>query len=146
MTNFDIIGTLRTYAVAKGWVFLSGASWYQNYELSQATLTAGKIILAVDFDASPIIKNNKILQVKYNGLMMLGEKTETTGTAESSFDETYIQKYDARLLALMTLLASTIGDVACTNELDIDSLNFKVGLNKFDENADFVIATVNFTS
>ena len=144
MTNFDIIGTLRTYAASKGWVFLSGTSWYQNYELSQATLTAGKIILAVDFDASPTIKNSRIIGIKYTGLMMLGEKTESTGAAISSLDETYIQKYDARLLALMTLLASTIGDIACANELDIESLTFKVGLNKFDENADFSIATVNF--
>jgi len=141
MTNFDIIGVLRTYAAAKGWVFLSGASWYQNYELSQATLTAGKIILAVDFEASPVIKNKKVLQVNYSGLMMLGEKRESL--TESSLDETYIQKYDARLLALMTLLASTIGDIACTNELDIQNLSFKVGLNKFDENADFVIGTLN---
>ncbi len=144
MTNFDIIGTLRTYAASKGWIFLSGSNWYQNYELSQATLTAGKIILAADFDASPTIKNSRIIGIKYTGLMMLGEKTESTGAAISSLDETYIQKYDARLLALMTLLASTIGDIACANELDIESLTFKVGLNKFDENADFSIATVNF--
>ena len=143
MTKFDIIGTLRTYAAAKGWIFLSGASWYQNYQATQANLTVSTIVLGVDFDASPTIINKSITSIRYRGTMMLGRKKETT--TESSQDETFIQKYDNRLLALTPLLASTIGDVACTNELEVTSCDFKLGLNMLDENLDFVIGNVTLT-
>lgn len=143
MTNFDIIGVLRTYAATKGWIFLSGAEFYQNYELTQAALTANKVILGVMFTAKPTIKNKKVITIQYIGKMMLGEKRETT--TESSLDETFIQKYDRRLLALSTLLATTVGDVACTNELDISNINFDMKLNAFDENIDGVECSLTFT-
>lgn len=143
MTNFDIIGVLRTYAASKGWVFLSGAEFYQNYELTQAALTSNKIILGVFFTARPTIKNKKVISIQYVGKMMLGEKRETT--TESSLDETFIQKYDRRLLALSSLLATTIGDVACTNELDVNGLVFDMKLNAFDENIDGVECSLTFT-
>lgn len=144
MTNFDIIGTLRTYAAAKGWVFLAGDRPYQNYELSQSSLTKGKIVLGVDFQAKPEYVNGKIISISYTGIMRLGEKTELTGSAEASQDETFIQKYDARLFALMVLLGSTIGDIACTNELDVIGVDFPLTLNMFDEQVDFVGASLTF--
>lgn len=143
MTNFDLIGVLRNYAATKGWIFLSGAEFYQNAELTRATLTANKVILGVMFTAKPSIKNGKVISIQYNGKLMLGEKFETTTT--SSLDELFIQKYDRRLLTLMTLLATTIGDIACTNELDISGLNFDMKLNAFDENIDGVECSVTFT-
>ena len=143
MTNFDIIGVLRTYAASKDWVFLSGPDWSKNWELTQATLTSGKYILGVDFDATPTIRNKLVGQIKYNGTILLGEKFEST--TESSLDELFIQKYDRRLLTLTGALAAMVGDVACSNELDVDSINIKLALNKFDENIDYAIAEVTLT-
>lgn len=143
MTNFDIIGVLRTYAASKSWVFLSGAEYYQNAELTRAALTTNTIILGVFFTARPTIRNGKVISIQYVGKMMLGEKKEAT--TESSLDELFIQKYDRRLLALSTLLATTIGAVACTNELDVSGLVFDMKLNAFDENIDGVECSLTFT-
>lgn len=143
MTNFDIIGVLRTYAASKSWIFLSGPDWSKNWELTQATLTANKYILGVDFDATPTIRNKLIGQIKYSGTILLGQKFEST--TESSMDEVFIQKYDRRLLNLTQQLASMVGDIACSNELDVDSINIKLALNKFDENIDYAIADVTLT-
>lgn len=145
MTNFDIIGVLRTYATAKGWVFLSGENSYKNYELTQASLTKGKIVFAAECKSDVEQKNKTIIKIKYTCSLMLGEKTEATGIAVSSMDETYIQKYDARLLALTTLLATTIGDIACTNQLDISNYTMEENLNTFNENLDFIVTTVTLT-
>lgn len=142
MTNFDIIGVLRTYAASKGWVFLSGAEFYQNAELTRSTIAANQTILGVMFTARPTIKNKKVTSIQYVGKMFLGEKKETT--TESSLDELFIQKYDRRLLALSTLLATTIGDVACSNDLDVNGLVFDMKLNMFDENIDGVDCSLTF--
>ena len=140
MTNFDIIGVLRTYAASKGWVFLSGAEAYQNYEISQSELPTNKIIMGVRFTAQPVIRNKSVVSIRYIGVVMLGQKKETTTISE--LDETFIQKYDRRLLALSTLLSTTIGEVACNNELDVGNVNFEMILNRFDENIDCVDATL----
>lgn len=147
MTDFDLIGTLRTYSTTQGWIFLSGAEFYQNYELTRKALDEGigsnKYIFGARFSAKPTFKNGVIISIRYDGSLMLGQKAEPEGTY-SSLDETFIQKYDNRLLDLMTLLATTIESIACANELDVSNVNFDMIVNRFDENIDGVECSITF--
>lgn len=166
MNNFDLIGKLRTYASTNGWVFLSGTSAIQNYEASQNEYKNGQLVLAADFNAAPQFTNaGKISQITYNGILMLGIKLDDDGTpaieddeetpavdetevfsdgTPANLDETFIQKYDRRLLDLMTLLANHIAAFACANELDVTGADFRLETNKFDTNIDFVAGTITF--
>jgi len=166
MDKFDLIGSLRTYAATQKWVFLSGASSIQNCEASQNEYKNGQLVLAADFNASPQFTNaGKISQITYNGILMLGVKFDDDGTpaieddeetllidesetfndgTPASLDETFIQKYDRRLLDLMELLANHITLFACANELDVTNADFRLEINKFDTNIDFVAGTITF--
>lgn len=165
MQNYDIIGTLRTYATAKGWAFLSGDKFYQNYEADQHNYINNQNILAAEFSANTVFRNGGITSINYAGILMLGIKFDNDGTPNiidnpltplvdetanfndgtpANLDELFIQKYDRRLLSLMQLLSNTIIDFACTNELSISNANFTLALNKFDTNIDFAVCNVTF--
>lgn len=144
MTNFDLIGELRTYAAANSMQFLSGAQWNQNYEASQKDYENGQLVLTVDFEAVPVFSRGyKISEIRYEGVIALGRKFEETPTM-SSLDETFIQKYDNRLLDLMTMLSNAISDFACDNELEVLNVRMAMQLNKFDTNIDFIAASITF--
>jgi hypothetical protein len=137
MELFDLIGQLRSYAASQGWGFAAGDNFYQNIEVANQTLTAGQLVLTAEFNTSPSIVNGRVVQVTYSGSIMLGRKQDFDGQ-QSTLDETYIQKYDRRLLELMTLLANAIGDFTCTNELEITAIEFVHSINTFNTNIDFV--------
>ena len=142
MTNFDLIGELQTYAAAHSMQFLSGASFNQNYEASQNEYENGQLVLTAEFDAAPAFSAaGKIGSITYTGLLGLGRKFEEV-TTMSTLDETFIQKYNARLLELMQLLSVAIADFACENELEVTNCQMAMQLNKFDTNIDFVVATI----
>ena len=117
MNAFDIIGELHTYATTNSYIFLTGNNFYQNYEANVATITAGKLILACDFNANPEFNLSKIKSISYPGFIMLGIKHDSGGTT-ANLDETFYQKYTTRLYSLMGSLASLITTFACTNELE----------------------------
>jgi hypothetical protein len=153
MTQFDLIGALRTYATSKSWAFLSGENFFKNYEASKINYSPGQLILGVDpFIARPnFTKGGKVDQVSYSGLIMLGRKFESDlaplnpqVTTISNLDETFIQKYDRRIFELIGTLATNLGTFACANELDLTNCQFELGLNRLDENIDFVIASITF--
>jgi hypothetical protein len=81
--------------------------------------------------------------VRYTGSILLGRKVDADGT-DASLDETYLEKYDARLLELMQLLVIFIGQFGCDNELDIEGLELPHAINRFDSNIDFVGGNVTF--
>lgn len=143
MDKFDIIGALKTYAENQGWAFLSGQSWYQNYEASQHEYTDGQLVLGVDFDSIPTRRAGTISEISYSGTLILGRKFDSDETP-SSLDETFIQKYEARLLELTTLLSNMINAFSCEHELDVTGENIRMDLNKFDTNIDFVVETLTF--
>ena len=140
MDNFDIVGVLRTYATAQGWLFFYGSNAYQNFE-ADAAIYQEQLVLTADFTARPTYTNGRVMTIQYNGVVMLGRKSEIEGTL-SSLDETMIQKYDRRLLELMQLLSNALGSIACSNELEISSANFRLDINKFDTNIDFIAGEV----
>lgn len=165
MQVYDIIGALRTLATTNGWAFLSGSSSMQNYEASQNEYINGQLVLIAEFNARPIMtRAGKLDSIRYNGVVGLGIKFDDDGTdnieddpetpenetktfndgTPSSLDETFIQKYDRRLLTLMQTLSTNLLSFACANELTIVDADFRLELNKFDTNIDFVIGTITF--
>jgi hypothetical protein len=164
MTNFDLIGVLNSYCTTNNIVFLYGANWSQNYEASQHEYYNGQQVLLADFNASPVFGNGMaISEIRYTGVLALGIKFDNDGTdnitdneetpevdetqyfndgTPANLDETHYQKYTRRLLSLMSGLANIIQDIACVNELSVTNCNFRVDLNKFDENIDFVAADI----
>lgn len=146
MDNFDIIGALKSYADTNEMHFLSGSNWYQNYEASQNVYEDGQLVLACDFNASPVYsKSNALTEIRYDGVIMLGIKFDADGDA-ANLDETFYQKYISRLKYLMQQLNTTVQAVACANELTITSVRTTLDLNKFDTNIDFAAFQITFVS
>lgn len=143
MEHFKLLSTLKDYADGQNWHFLSGNNFNQNYEASQNEYNAGQLVLAVDFDAVPVFSAaGAVSEIRYVGVMALGQKVEEDELTRSNLDETFWQKYTLRLEALMTSLSVVLVTIACNNELEIQDVRFRMELNKFDTNIDFVAANV----
>jgi len=139
MEQFDIIGSLESYAISKGWRFLYGFDKFYNNIGVQEEYANGDTILTADFRATPTVKNGRVTEIRYSCLLMLGRKIDADGV-RSSLDETSMQKYDRRLKDLIQMLAYGMADFACINELDLVSLPIEVDINVYDENLDFAIS------
>jgi hypothetical protein len=146
MDNFELLSTLKDYADTQGWHFLSGDNFYQNYEASQKEYYPGDLVLSADFDAAPIYSpGGKISQIRYTGVLALGRKVDETPILDetrSTLDETFWQKYVRRLEELMKLLSIALTTIACDNDLELENARFRLALNKFDTNIDFISGTV----
>ena len=149
MEAFGIIDILRNYCIENDIYFIPGDSAYVNAISDENIYKDNDLILIANFTSSPNFYASRITSNKYSGLLALGRKREITDDSpqvetESSLDETFEQKYDRRLRYLANRLAGIIGDIACENEYEVDSVNFKLQLNDLDLNADFVACTLNF--
>ncbi|MCK9281337.1 MAG: hypothetical protein M0P71_12000 [Melioribacteraceae bacterium] len=145
MDNFTILSVIKDYATTQGWHFLSGNNFNQNYEASQNTYNPGDLVLTADFDAIPIFgEGNSISEIRYTGIIALGRKVEDDDLTRSNLDETFWQKYELRLEALMTLLSTAIISIGCENNMTVQDVRFRMELNKFDTNIDFVVTPVTF--
>ena len=142
---FDIVGKLRTFAEAKGWIFIYGNDQYANYHATMGDLD--KLVLVVDLNGSPVYsKEGSIEDMVFTGGIMLGQKREAESETESSLDETMIQKYDRRLKYLTETLFISLGDFGCANGYSITQLNARFDINKFDESMDFIAATITLST
>lgn len=147
MKPFDIIGTLRTECTARDWHLLAGENWYQNYGADKALYDGGNYLMLAFLNSKPnYSKYSHLDSIQYSGIIALGRKFEfNSKQSKSSLKETFIEKYDNRLLCLTTEFDSFIRELSCANELTIDSIELKNDLNKFDANLDFIAATINIT-
>jgi len=144
---FDIVGKLRTFAEAapREWLFVYGNDQYANADEILQDIPAEKLVLVADLNVSPVYgQEGGVNDVVFTGGIMLGQKRETE--TESSLDETMIQKYERRLRDLSETLFIGMGDFACANGFTISQINGRYDINKFDENLDFVAATITFTT
>ena len=140
-SQFDIIGALNTYCETNGIVFI----WHYNE--FEANITASQqyntdqLILVVDLRPSPIMAEygNKISEIAYSGLFMLGKKFDATGQPASP-EEFAIQKYERRLLDLMQLLVYHAGAFKCEHDLGLTIGAMSYLINAFDSNIDFAVA------
>jgi hypothetical protein len=140
MERNDLIGTLSSYCEEHNIIFLPGAEYLQNIDISNVTINVDQYILSVMFECDKTVSNNRVTDRTYNGVMRLGRKLEVN--TMSTLDETYLQKYSARLLDLENALEDLIQTIACENELLIKNYKTLSELNKFDENLDFVVAQI----
>jgi len=139
MEQFDIIGALRTYCETNEIKFIwQYDQFYANIEASQAYIPE-ELIMVVDLKPSPIFSGNKIAQINYSGLFMLGRKFDENGIG-TNLDEKAIEKYDNRLKELSQLLISHLATFKCSNELDVVVGQMEYIINLFDSNIDFVAA------
>ena len=139
MDNFDIIGVLEAYAVAKGWHFVYGFDDFDSNTGVMKDYAPGELVLIADFNSTPVYKNGKITEITYNCLLMLGRKFDDDSTP-SSMEETPKQKYDRRLKVLAQTLANSIAEIGCQNELETPSAPISVDINVYDTNLDFAIS------
>jgi len=144
MEYFALYDTVRTYCETNNIKFLAGDAFYINAEASNFDYEDDQLVLTMDVAAKPTFSiGNKISDVTYTGLVMLGRKFETLDNTTASLDEKFMQKYDNRLKDLAQLLIVHITTIACANELEIGALDMRYALNKFDTNIDFIAGTIS---
>lgn len=144
---FDIVSKLRNFAEAtpREWLFIYGNDQYANASDTLKDIKANQLVLVADLNVSPTYEpEGSIRDVTFAGGIMLGQKREDT--TESSLDETMEQKYDRRLSDLTEALFIAMGDFSCSNGLSITQVNARYDINKYDENLDFIAATITFTT
>lgn len=149
---FEIIDILRNYCILNDIFFIPGNDAYVNAVADQSLYETNDLILIADFTASPKFATGTgvIVSNSYNGVLALGRKSELDNTISpvpeeetvSTLDETFEQKYDRRLKFLANKLTAIIGDIICENEMDILNCQFRLDINRFDLNADFVAAVI----
>jgi hypothetical protein len=143
MDNFGLVDVLEAYALGQGWKFvLKFDEFYANLEVQDEYIN-GQLVLTADVKSNPTIVNGQVTTITYTALLALGRKFDDDGEV-ASLDESYKQKYDRRLKDLESALASTIGTVACSNELDVTNTDFISDINVYDTNIDFIITTATF--
>ena len=139
-TNFDIIGALRTYAAANGLKFAWQLDEFEANIQATQQYDPNELLLVVDLLPNPSISGNKVAEIEYTGLFMIGRKFEAAGTTLVSLDEGALQKYDRRLLELTGLLITHATAFKCMHELDLTVGAINYLPNGFDSNIDFVAA------
>lgn len=143
MSLFSLPSDFRTYCKNKGYYFILGDDAYINAVNDSTVYENNKIIVIADLSFKPNIENNRTYSVSYSGTIAVGRKRESETV--SSLDETFEQKYDNRLQDLSELLMVILSDFACSNDIEINSVNARFDINKFDLNADFVAAQIILT-
>lgn len=143
MSLYSLPSDFRTYCKNKGYYFILGDDAYINAVNDSTVYENNKIIVIADLSFKPNIENNRTYSVSYSGTIAVGRKRESETV--SSLDETFEQKYDNRLQDLSELLMVILSDFACSNDIEINSVNARFDINKFDLNADFVAAQIILT-
>jgi len=149
MATFNLINIINSYCAENNILFIPGTAAYVNLSqiIDETDFSVNNKILIADFTAQPNLVNGTVQETRYSGLLALGQAFDIedgTVTYQSTLDETYQQKFDRRLYQLSNELVEIIGDISCENELTTENITFKLDINQFDVNADFVAATITF--
>ena len=136
----DFIGYLKDYCTENKIFFVAGPRDYQNAVLDKKIYDEYEMLLLVDLTFSPNF-DDELGTVIYTGTFALGQKKEEDTV--SSLDETFQQKYDRRLLKLAEALAAMFNEMQCDGDIEVLSWTGSYALNRFDLNADFVVANAS---
>ena len=136
MDRFTITAALKSYATTKGWKILMGDRYHQNAQASRETYSIGTIVIGI-FPFTTVVPRAKAAfgEITYRSVILLGRKFETL--THANLDETYAQKYDNRLKDLIPLLANSVKEFACSNELEYSG-EIADEIDNFDTDIDFV--------
>ncbi|MCQ2608737.1 MAG: hypothetical protein MJ197_08640 [Bacteroidales bacterium] len=139
MNKYDLIGVIRDYCQANNIHYIPSISEYDAYVNAVADgelYEEYDLIFCTFFTLRPSFGGSVVQSVTYNGTCALGRKREENTV--SNLDETFIQKYDARLKNLTELLVSMLAEIACNVDGEITNCNLSYDINKLDLNADFI--------
>jgi len=139
--NLDFLGFLEDYCREHKIYLITGPEAYQNAVADWAVYEAYDLIMCVDLTFNPDF-SDELGSVTYNGTIGLGQKREEE--TESSLDETFGQKYHRRLLKLAETFVAFFNELQCEDEIEMNSCTMSYALNRYDLNADFVVANVSF--
>jgi hypothetical protein len=140
----DYVEIFKDAAERLDYKFFYGSKGYQNFELQQAEISEGTIILIM-FPAkrSPIVEGGQWSRYSISTQFFLGRKFECDTV--SSIDETEYQKYTNRLKELSDLLDEfLLNNVGCADRLEARSINYFDELNQYSASIDFAGASITF--
>lgn len=133
----DLLIQLRDFCKKNSIFFIPGPEDYENAVADYHIYDDYELILTADLSFSPDFDNDTIT---YTGTIGLGRKRECE--TESSLNETFEQKFDNRLLELSDKLIVLLQELTCQGYATVTSCDASYTLNRFDLNADFVIANI----
>ena len=136
----DFIGYLKNYCKKNNIFFIAGPQDYQNAVIDKNIYAPYDLILIADLTFTPNF-SDELGTVVYDGTIGLGRKKEDFTT--SSLDETFQQKYDRRLLSLSEAIVNMFNEMQCTDDIEVLSWTGSYALNRYDLNADFVVANIS---
>lgn len=142
---FDFIGYLQNWCNANNIYLISGPESYQNAVVDWSIYENFDLIMCISTEIIPQFGDQGgIESVTYQGNIGLGRKREIIDGEQtiSSLDETFQQKYNSRLQELTEKLALFFENLQCEEDAYIDRCVMSYALNKYDLNADFVVANI----
>lgn len=142
--NLDFYTYLENYCKENKIFFIPGPEDYQNAVADEDYYKDFDLILCSDLTLTPNFYDEEGT-VTYNGTIALGRKREITDDeeTESSLDETFKQKYSRRLHDLIEMLYNLLNEIRCDADAEILSCTMSYSINRFDLNADFVVANIS---
>lgn len=138
--NLDFYGYLKEYCARNSIYFIPGPEDYQNAVMDASVYDAYDLILCSDLTLTPSFGED-FGSVTYNGTIALGRKREDDTV--STLDETFAQKYEARLCDLMESIINMLNELQCNEDAEVISCTAQYAINQYDLNADFVVAAVS---
>lgn len=142
---FDFIGYLKDWCTENKVFLIAGPESYQNAVADEHIYEDYDLIMCASLTINPMFTETGANSCSYNGSIGFGRKREITDSENtvSNLDETFDQKYERRLLDLTETLVAFLEDLQCNEDADIRSCIINYSLNRYDLNADFVIADVS---
>jgi hypothetical protein len=147
MNYFDPVKVFQDIAIANSYKFIYGSRAFQNWEITQQSLSASEIFLAV----FPIVENGELTDgqpnsATYDTVIWIGRKYDPITLAEVTLDETAKQKYDKRLKRLTAYLKEVVLHELFCHDSNIFITRYKISheINAFDENCDAVACELSF--
>ena len=143
---FDPVKVFSDIAVMRELQFMYGARHFQNWELTQKTLTAGDSFLGMfPFTEQGQVDNGSVSTWAVSTIIWIGRKFDPAEVTHSSMDETEEQKYERRLKYLRSLMEIVLSDLCASSYIELLSARVFRELNKFDECTDVIGCELSFS-
>lgn len=145
----DLVQTFENYATAAEYEFAYGRKTGQNWVLTEdVDLDSGESVILM----TPMIETGEIVNSfpqswSVETQIWLGKKFDTDNESGTyaQLDETGRQKYNRRLKTLRTNIETYLKAVFCgEDDLELTAVKISTFINQFDENLDFIGATITF--
>lgn len=144
----NVISYLYNYCDSHAIIPCFGPEAYDTILLDQSNLDPGQLILLLDCQAEE--NSDNVGGTEYSGTMTLLRKSEDDGNQGygtiSTLDESYMQKYERRLIELEGMLKSIFQAIECELNGEFTRITYSHQINRYDINADGVQADFRLTT